>query len=80
MKDEMIIAIGSFLVMIVALVKPIITLNTNITELKSSIDQLKEIVNKLDSRITEHGKELDALKTTVAEHEVKIGKLEEKIK
>lgn len=77
MSDEMLITLGSFLVMLLALGKPIITLNTSITELKSSIDQLKDIVNKLDSRITEHGKELDALRTTVTEHEVRIKTLEE---
>lgn len=78
MSDEMILAVGSFLVMIIALGKPIITLNTNITELKGSIDQLKTIVSKLESRITDHGKEIDSLRTTVAEHEVRLDQLEKR--
>ena len=76
MSDEMILAVGSFLVMVIALGKPIITLNTNITELKGSIDQLKEIVSKLESRITEHGKELDKMREQIVDHEARIKQLE----
>ena len=46
--------------------KPFLDLNTNIAELKTSIDNFKASVDKLDSRITEHGKEIDKLKETVA--------------
>lgn len=76
MSDGMIMAAGGFLVMLIALVKPIITLNTNITELKLSIDQFKESVNKLDSRITEHGKELDKMREQLADHDARIRALE----
>ena len=76
LDDGMIMAIGGFIVMLIALVKPIITLNTNITELKLSIDQFKESVNKLDARITEHGKEIDKVRETLVDHEARIKTLE----
>lgn len=76
MTDGMIMAIGGFLVMALALVKPIINLNTNITELKMSIDQFKESINRLDSRITAHGQELEAVRTKLADHEARISTLE----
>lgn len=78
MSDELIITIGSFLVMIIAVIKPIINLNTSITELKTSIDQFKATVNKLDARITEHGKELDVIREKLAGHEARITQLEKK--
>ena len=76
MPDSMIIAaLGVIGALIVAL-KPILDLNTNITELKASIDSFKQSVDKLDSRITKHGEEIDKLKETVAEHGVRIENLE----
>lgn len=76
MQDGMIIAVGSFIVMAIAVIKPIINLNTNITELKSSIDSFKEAVIELKSRITEHGKELDKIREKLADHEARIINLE----
>lgn len=76
MGDNLIIAAGGFLVTLLALLKPIIDLNSNITALKLSIDQFKESINKLDDRITEHGKELDKVNVTLADHEARIKVLE----
>lgn len=78
MSDGLIAATAGFLVTLIALVKPIINLNTNITELKISIDSFKEQIKNLESRITTHGTELDQLRTKVAEHEVRIETLERK--
>ena len=76
MNDGMIIAGAGFLVTLIALIKPIINLNTNITELKTSIDQFKESINKLDDRITAHGHELDTMREKIANHEARISTLE----
>ena len=78
MNDGMIIAGAGFLVTLIALVKPIINLNTNITELKVSIDQFKESIDKLDKRITAHGQELDTIREKIANHEARIGALEKR--
>lgn len=78
MNDGIIAAAAGFLVTLIALVRPIINLNTNITELKVSIDSFKEQIKNLESRITTHGTELDNLRTTVAEHEVRLDTLEGK--
>lgn len=78
MTDNIIMVILGFIGALLVAIKPILDLNTNITELKVSIDQFRDSVNKLDSRITEHGKEIDKLKETVAEHGVRIDNLEKK--
>lgn len=78
MTDNIIMVILGFIGALLVAIKPILDLNTNITELKVSIDQFRDSVNKLDSRITEHGKEIDKIKETVATHEVRIENLEKK--
>jgi len=76
MKDGMIMAILGFIAALLVVLKPILDLNTNITELKVSIDNFRESVNKLDSRITEHGKEIDKIRDQVVDHEARIKNLE----
>lgn len=76
MTDSIIVAVVGFIVTLFALIKPIIDLNGNITELKVSIDSFKASLDKLDSRITDHGKELDDIKIKVAEHETRLKQLE----
>ena len=76
MTDKMIIAVLGVIGALIVVLKPIFDLNTNITELKVSIDAFKESVDKLDNRITEHGKEIDKLKESVANHEARITNLE----
>lgn len=78
MTDNVIMAILGFIGALLVAIKPILDLNTNITELKVSIDQFRDSVNKLDNRITKHGEEIDKLKETVAEHGVRIENLEKK--
>jgi cell division protein FtsL len=76
MTDKMIIAVLGVIGALIVVLKPIFDLNTNITKLKVSIDAFKESVDKLDNRITEHGKEIDRLKESVANHEARITNLE----
>lgn len=76
MTDKMIMALLGFIAALLVALKPILDLNTNITELKISIDQFRDSVNKLDSRITEHGKEIDKIKEQVVDHEARIKNLE----
>ena len=78
MTDNMIIAALGLIGALIVALKPILDLNTNITELKTSIDNFKASVDKLDGRITKHGEEIDKLKETVATHEVRINNLEKK--
>lgn len=76
MSDEMIVTIGGFIVMAIAIIKPVISLNTSITELKASIDSFRDTVADLKSRITEHGKEIDQVREKLADHEARISNLE----
>lgn len=76
MPDGTIMALLGFIGAVLVVLKPILNLNTNITELKASIDQFRESVNKLDNRITEHGKEIDKIRDQVVDHEARIKALE----
>ena len=76
MPDNIIIALLGFVGALIVALKPILDLNTNITELKVSIDAFKSSVDKLDSRITEHGKEIDKIKEQVVDHEARLKNLE----
>jgi len=76
MEDNVIMALLGFIAALAVVIKPILNLNTNITELKISIDAFKASVDKLDSRITEHGKEIDRLRDQVVDHEARIKNLE----
>ena len=61
---------------LIIVVKPIISLNTNISALKSSVDQLKDILSDLKERVTNHGREIDEIRTELADHEARIRTLE----
>lgn len=76
MTDKMIMALLGFVAALIVALKPILDLNTNITELKVSIDAFKSSVDRLDKRITDHAKELDSLKTQVVDHEARLKILE----
>lgn len=76
MQDNLIMALLGFIAALAVVIKPILNLNTNITELKISIDAFKASVDKLDSRITEHGKEIDRLRDQVVDHEARLKNLE----
>lgn len=76
MEDNVIMALLGFIAALAVVIKPILNLNTNITELKISIDAFKASVDKLDNRITEHGKEIDRLRDQVVDHEARIKNLE----
>ena len=76
LTDQLIMAALGFVGALLVVLKPILNLNTNITELKMSIDAFKEAVSKLDDRITKHGEEIDDMKETLVNHEVRISNLE----
>lgn len=76
MTDGMIMATLGFVGALLVVLKPILNLNTSITELKVSIDAFRDTVNKLDNRITKHGEEIDTIKETLVNHEARITNLE----
>lgn len=80
MSDGMIVAAIGVIVGLIAIITPIMKLNGNIVRLTTVVDQLEKLItertNKLDTRITTHGEEIDKLKLDVAGHEVRIKQLE----
>lgn len=76
MNYEILIGALALIGMLAGVVKPIITLNNNITELRASVDSLKEIISELKDRITSHGKEIDDIKVELANHEARLRALE----
>lgn len=80
MQDGLIVAAIGVIVGLIAIITPIMKLNGNIVRLTTVVDQLEKLVkdktDKLDTRITTHGEEIDQLKIDVAGHEVRIKQLE----
>lgn len=76
MNDNIIMAALGFIGALLVVLRPILNLNTSITELKVSIDAFRDSVNKLDNRISEHGKEIDKIREAVVDHEARIKALE----
>lgn len=80
MQDGMIVAAIGVIVGLIAIITPIMKLNGNIVRLTTVVDQLEKLVkdktDKLDTRVTTHGEEIDKLKVDVAGHEVRIKQLE----
>lgn len=76
MTYEILIGALGLIGALIIVIKPIISLNTNITALKSSVDQLKDILSDLKERVTNHGREIDEIRTELADHEARIRTLE----
>ncbi len=80
MTDNMIIAAIGLLTGLVALITPIIKLNSNITRLTVAVEKLEQLVkektDKLDQRVTQHGKEIDEIRLKQTEHDTRIKQLE----
>lgn len=76
MTYEILIGSLALIGMLAGVISPIIKLNNNITELRASVDSLRDIILDLKSRITSHGKEIDDIKVELADHEARIRQLE----
>ena len=76
MSYELIIGTLGLIGMLAGVISPIIKLNNNITELRTSVDSLKEIIQELKDRITSHGHEIDDMKVELANHEARLRALE----
>ena len=76
MTYEILIGALALVGMLAGVVSPIIKLNNNITELRASVDSLKEIIQELKDRITSHGREIDDIKVELADHEARLRTLE----
>lgn len=76
MTYEILIGALGFIAAIAVVIKPLITLNNNITALTVSVNQLKEILGELKARVSDHGHEIDGMKETLVDHEARIKVLE----
>lgn len=76
MNYEILVGLLAFVGMLAGIVSPIIKLNNNITELKASVDSLKDIIAELKERISSHGHEIDDMKVMLADHEARLKTLE----
>ena len=76
MTYEILIGLLSFVAALAVVVRPLITLNSNITALTVSVNQLKDILEEIKGRVTKHGEEIDNLQKDVANHEARIKYLE----
>jgi len=73
---EILIGLLGFIAAIAVVIKPLLNLNSSITALTVSVNQLKDILEELKGRVTKHGDEIDILQKDVANHEARISFLE----
>lgn len=76
MTYEILIGALGLIAALAVVVKPLFTLNQSITSLTLSVNQLKEILGELKERVTDHGHEIDEIRTELADHEARIRTLE----
>lgn len=80
MQDGAIVAAVGLIVGLIAIITPIIRLNGNIVRLTTVVEKLEALVkdktDKLDARVTEHGRQIDKINIDLREHEIKISQLE----
>lgn len=82
-NDGILVMMVSFLVGMIAIVKPIVNLNANITKLTTILEDFRNDYEKshkaLENRVTNHGQQIDNLDKTVATHEVRINNIEKEV-
>ena len=76
MTYEILIGALGLIGLLAGVVKPLISLNQNITTLTMSVNQLKDILSELKERVTAHGREIDEMREELADHEARIKTLE----
>lgn len=76
MTYEILIGALGLIAALAVVVKPLFTLNQSITSLTLSVNQLREILGELKERVTNHGKEIDDIRTELADHEARLRTLE----
>lgn len=76
MTYEILIGALGLIGLLAGVVRPLINLNQNITTLTMSVNQLKDILAELKERVTTHGREIDDMRTELADHEARIRTLE----
>jgi hypothetical protein len=80
MTYEILIGALGFIGALAVVIRPLIALNSNITALTLSVNQLKEIISDLKDRVTNHGKEIDDIKAELAKHDARLRVIESEAK
>ena len=70
------IAIGSFVALVLKVIKPINDLNISIVKLTAAIESLLANDKRQDDRINKHGTEIDSINMQIVNHEQRIKNLE----
>ena len=76
MSYELLVAALTLIALIAGVIKPLFDLNRNITILTTSVNQLKDVLDELKTRVNTHGKEIDNINIELADHEARIKVLE----
>lgn len=76
MTYELLVAALTLVALVAGVIKPLFDLNRNITILTTSVNQLKDVLDELKTRVNTHGKEIDNINIELADHEARIKVLE----
>lgn len=78
MVGAVVIALASIFGLFVTIGKPVINLNKTLTEVIASVKEIRNDLNRNETRITKHGKEISDVSKVVDLNTYKIGMLEDK--
>ena len=80
MSDEYIVGLLTFVGSLIAVVRPIIKLNSSIVKLNTTLEMFEKQVQQkhgeLEHRVTIHGEQIDELEKSSVNHETRITNLE----
>lgn len=78
MVGGVLIAMGTIAGLFVTVGKPVISLNKTLTQALADIKEIRNDMNRNESRITKHGQEIENVSKVVDLNTYKIGQLEDK--
>lgn len=74
---SVVIGLAAVVSLFFAVGKPVINLNKTLMAIQGKLDQVIADLTRTDTRVTQHGKEIDNLSRKVDNHEYRISTLEE---
>ncbi len=78
MTNTLIVEALGFIIALIAIVGPIVRLNTNLAQLNATLQAMADDIAAHNKRITKHGEQIDDLNVTVSEHKARIKVLEDR--
>lgn len=80
MTDAMIMLFLGFIAVLISVLTPVIKVNSNLVRLNTTLEnfenEYKRNHERLESRVSKHGAEIDELKEVTTKHDIRLTNLE----